>query len=238
MELWIIVVILVAIITLVSALLAVGNYAGDKFADIYEKSLSISADAHVSVLEFITEQNYAHFDGKLKIARTKKNIGDAYSSKNKTLIFTDKTLGSNSVAAFSVAAHEIGHAQQDKESGKFKALAVMRGVGWVVGKLFLPAVIAFIVLMFFPDLQLQAYIVGGAAAGIFLFAAMLKLFVISLEKDASKRAIKMLDAFLPSDKMKEAKKLLNAARLTYWSDFVRLLFGWTGLVRKTKMFGK
>lgn len=238
MELWMIVVILIAVIALISALLAVGNYAGDKFAGVYEKALSISANAHVSVLEFITEQNYARFDGKLKIARTQKNVGDAYSAKNKILIFTDKTLGSNSVAAFSVAAHELGHALQDKESGKFKALSAMRAFGWIFGKLFLPAVIAFIVLMFFPQYQIYAYIVGGVAAGIFLFAAILKLFIISLEKDASARAIKMLDEFVPNDKMKEVKKLLKAARLTYWSDFVRLLFGWTGLVRKTKMFGR
>ena len=48
----------------------------------------------------------------------------------------------------------------------------------------------------------------------------------------------MLDEFVPDAQMKDVKKILNAARLTYWSDLVRLLFGWSGLVRKTKLFGK
>lgn len=238
MELWIIIVIVVAVVAAISALLAVGNYAGDKFADAYEKAFSISAGAHVSVLEFVTEQNYAHFDGKLKISRTKKVFGDAYASKNKTLILTDKTLGSTSVGAFAVAAHELGHALQDKESKKVKALNTMRTIGWIVGKLFLPLILAFVVLIFFQNLQTYALIIGGVAAGIFLFAVIIKLFIISIEKDASSRAIKMLDEFVPDAQMKDVKKILNAARLTYWSDLVRLLFGWSGLVRKTKLFGK
>lgn len=154
------------------------------------------------------------------------------------MILTDKTLGSTSVGAFAVAAHELGHALQDKESKKVKALNTMRTIGWIVGKLFLPLILAFIVLIFFQNLQTYAFIIGGVAAGIFLFAVIIKLFIISIEKDASSRAIKMLDEFVPDAQMKDVKKILNAARLTYWSDLVRLLFGWSGLVRKTKLFGK
>ena len=236
MEIWWIVLIVVAIVALVSIVLAVGNFASEKFVAEYEKLFQMPAQAHKTVLEFITEQNYQKHEGKLKIARTQKPIGDAYNHKHKALVLTDKTLSSNSAGAFAIVAHELGHAEQDLTSKKFMMMKVLRATGWVVGKLFLPAVIACIVLLFFENLLTYAIVVGGVAAAIFIFAAVIKLITISIEKDASKRAISMLNEFLPDNVMKSVKKFLKSAKLTYWSDLVRLLFGWSGLVRKTKMF--
>ena len=236
MELWWLILIAVGVVLLLSALLAVGNFASDKFFDAYEKMFSVPANVEKTVLEFINEQNFEQFGGKLKVARTKKIAGDAYGSKNKVLILTDATLSSNSVGAFAVVAHELGHAQQDFTSKKFKTMKVFNTLGWIAGKLFLPSVIAFLVLLFFENLFVYSMIFAGVAGGIFLFAVFMKLMTIRLEKDASSRAIKMLDHFVPDNEMKEIKKFLKTARLTYWSDLVRLLFGWSGLVRKTKMF--
>lgn len=236
MEFWWIILIVVAVVGLLSAILAVGNFSTDKFMEIYEKMFEMPAQAHKTIIEYINEQNYSRFDGKLKVARTKKLVGDGYNHKNKVLILTDKTLASSSAGAFAIVAHELGHAEQDFTSNKFVVMKVLHAIGWVVGKLFLPAVVAFIVLLFFPDLLTYAIIVASVVAAIFVFAVVIKLVTISLEKDASKRAIKNLNEFLPDNVMKDVKKFLNSARLTYWSDLVRLLFGWSGLVRKTKMF--
>ncbi len=236
MELWWIILIIVVVVCLLSAMLAVGNFAGDKFMDIYEKMFSTPSMTQMTMLEFINEQNFEQFNGKLKVARTKKMVGDAYSAKHKTLILTDKTLNSNSIGAFAIVAHEMGHAQQDFTSGKLKTIKVLHVLGWIFGKLFLPALIAALVLLFFPQYMLYAIITGSAAGAIFLFAVFLKLMTIRLEKDASSRAIKMLDVFIADSEMKEIKKFLKAARLTYWSDLMRLLFGWSGLVKKTRMF--
>ena len=236
MEIWWIILIIVAVVGVLSAMLAVGNFAGDKFMDIYEKMFNSQSMAEKTILEFINEQNFEQFNGKLKVARTKKLVGDAYSAKHKTLILTDKTLTSNTMGAFAIVAHEMGHAQQDFTSGKLKTIKALHVLGWIFGKLFLPAVIAALVLLFFPQYSLYAIITGCVAGAIFLFAVFLKLMTIRLEKDASSRAIKMLDEFVPSSEMKEIKKFLKAARLTYWSDLMRLLFGWSGLVKKTKMF--
>lgn len=236
MEIWWLVLIAVSVVILLSALLAVGNFASEKFMDAYEKMFQVPANVEKTVLELITEQNYNEFGGKLKVVRTQRVAGDAYSSKNKALILTDATLSSNSVGAFAVVAHELGHAQQDFTSKKFKTMKVLNTLGWIAGKLFLPSVIAFLVLLFFENLFVYSMLLAGVGGGIFLFAVFMKLMTIRLEKDASSRAIKMLDHFVPDNQMKEIKKFLKTARLTYWSDLVRLLFGWSGLVRKTKMF--
>ena len=236
MEIWVIILIVVAVVAFLSAILAIGNFSYDRFLAMYNKMFQTPAQAHKTIIEYINEQNYSHFDGKLKIARTKKIAGDGYSHKNKVLILTDKTLASNSAGAFAIVAHELGHAEQDFASKKFVVLGAFHKIGWVLGKLFLPAIIAAVVLLFFPQYLVWAIVCGSVAAAIFVFAVVVKCVTISLEKDASKRAIKNLNKFLPNSVMKDVKKFLNSARLTYWSDLVRLLFGWSGLVRKTKMF--
>ena len=77
----------------------------------------------------------------------------------------------------------------------------------------------------------------SVSAGIFLLTGFLRLFIVYIEKDASKRALGLLKEIFSSQDLKLAKKYLNTARLTYWSDFMTLLFGWTGLTRKKKIFG-
>ena len=47
------------------------------------------------------------------------NLSDHYSPNEKTLRLSDTVYGSSSVAAIGVAAHECGHAIQDKENYSF-----------------------------------------------------------------------------------------------------------------------
>ncbi len=233
---WIIVIAVVAAVILLSIMLAIANNSGDRFMEMYDKMMHITANSHKSVMEFINEQNFAFFGGKLKVARTDKKVGDAYSAKYKTLVLTDQTLNADSIGSFSIIAHELGHAQQDFTSGRVKRMNVLHKIGSIVGKLFVPALLAAVVLLFIENLRVYAYVCAGVAGAIFLFAVLVKFLTVRLEKDASKRAIVMLDEFMPANEMKDVKKFLKSARMTYWSDLMRLLFGWTGLVKKTKMF--
>ena len=62
---------------------------------------------------------------------------------------------------------------------------------------------------------------------------------IKIEKDASKKAIMFLKQLnvLEDYEIEYAKKVLDAALLTYIGDFLRALLGWTMLTKKTKLFG-
>ena len=236
MEIWWILLIIVAVAALISAMLAVSNYGAERFLALHEEMSATQANAHMSVLEFITDVNLEKLEGKLKIARTDKKLGDGYASKSKTLVITDETLRGVSIASFSIAAHELGHAIQDHEGNLLKHKNRLKRAGWVFGKLFLPCILVCLVMLFFPQYQVISIIFGSLAGGIFLLSGILKMLTIYIERDASKRAIKLLDVFLPNSDMKLVKKYLKGARLTYWSDFMKLLFGWSGLTRKTKMF--
>ena len=120
MEIWWILLIIVAVAALISAMLAVSNYGAERFLALHEEMSATQANAHMSVLEFITDVNLEQLEGKLKIARTDKKLGDGYASKSKTLVITDETLRGVSIASFSIAAHELGHAIQDHEGNLLK----------------------------------------------------------------------------------------------------------------------
>lgn len=236
MEFWWIIVIVLAVIIIVSALLAIANYAVEKFVAVHEEMSKIQANGHKSILEFIAEVNHEQLGGKLKIAKTNKNIGDGYSSKSKTLVLSEETLKNDTISSFAITAHELGHALQDEQSNLLKHKIRLKKTGWVFGKLFLPCLLVCVVLLFFPQYVTLAIVFGGVSAGIFLLAVILKSLTLYIEKDASKRAMILLDEFLPKSDMKLVKKYLKSARLTYLSDLLKLFFSWSGLTGKTKMF--
>ena len=76
------------------------------------------------------------------------------------------------------------------------------------------------------------------ALAIFLFALIVKLSLIPLEKDASKRGLDLLKRTetFDDEEMAMAKDLLKAALLTYVGDFLRSILWWTFLTRKSKLF--
>ena len=75
---------------------------------------------------------------------------------------------------------------------------------------------------------------GGAL--IFLIALFVKLKTISIEKEASKFALIYLADYLNDNEVEECGKFLKDARMTYWADFLRTLFFWTFLTKKSKFF--
>ena len=52
--------------------------------------------------------------------------------------------------------------------------------------------------------------------------------------EASKNAIVFLSEVINEKELKQCKKFLNDARLTYWGDMFKTLLGWTMLTRKRK----
>ena len=91
-------------------------------------------------------------------------------------------------------------------------------------------------LFFGEQIFTKGLIMLAIAGGIFLLALFNKLFTISIEKDASKKAVIMLKDFLTEEELKKSKKFLKDARVTYWADFLRVILGWTALSRKTNLF--
>ena len=148
----------------------------------------------------------------VRVGHVRGNLTDHYDAKNKVLNLSDTVYNSTSVSAIGVAAHECGHAVQDKV-GYF--LLNFRGS-------LVPAA-NFGAQLSWP-LIIIGYLFGGAGGtlvkvGILMFCAVVLFHLVTLpvELDASRRALRLLDenGILVEDEVKKTRKVLGAAALTY-----------------------
>lgn len=236
MENWIWLIVVIALGLGFCLILSIANFSSDKFMEVHDKYAKKSISENLSVMDFIHNLNVSKFDGKISISQTKEEYENYYIPSRKTIGLSRTTLQSTSIASFAIIAHEMGHALQDFEGNKLKTLNFFRRLGAFLGFFFLPTLISGIILYFITIYTLTGLILLISAGGIFLLAVLIKTITISIEKDASKKGIELLKPFLSDSELKDCKKLLNAARQTYWGDLFRLLLSWTLLTRKTKMF--
>ena len=232
---WGIVLVIICVLLLLCFLLAVANFSGERFMEKYEEMNKQYPNNNLTPLGFISTLNKTQFGGKLQIVQISEVAKDAYA-KGKLFLST-QTLRNPSLASFTIIAHEIGHAYQDKTGKKLKKLNRLRKIGRLFGVLLTPSIIAGVVLMILGhDLFYWGVAVAGFGVFIFVLALIIKLRTISIEKDASKNAIKFLEQFFDENDLKKCKIFLNDARLTYWADFLKICLGWTAMSRKTKLF--
>lgn len=137
------------------------------------------------------------------------HLTDHYDPRSKTVALSQSSQ-QNSVASVAVVAHELGHAMQDKENyGPLKLRgaivpAVQLG-GWVGPIMFIVG------LMLASEPLMWVGIIG------FGLAALFAIVTLPVEFDASRRALAMLQTnrLLTDQELKGAKKVLDAAALTY-----------------------
>lgn len=146
----------------------------------------------------------------VSVERTSGYLSDHYDSGHKVLRLSEPVYGQTSISAVGVAAHETGHAVQDKA-----------GYGpLILRSMLVPA--ANIGSAAGPYLAIAGLIFGIPMLlnlGIILFAAAVLFYLITLpvEIDASRRALKILEnnAVLTESELKGARAVLTAAAFTY-----------------------
>ena len=152
-------------------------------------------------------------------------LTDHYDPRSKVLRLSEGVYNSRSISALSIAAHETGHALQDYMG--YVPLGIRTALVPVVNFSSSAAIPVFIIGLIFG---------GGFLLdlGLFLFlgAVVVQIITLPVEFNASKRAIRMLENgnYLYPDEIAPAKKVLNAAAMTYVaalfltiSQFLRLL---------------
>jgi Zn-dependent membrane protease YugP len=154
----------------------------------------------------------------LQIRPVAGQLSDHYDPRNRTLNLSADVGGASSLAALGVAAHEAGHAVQDA-----KRYAPMR-----IRQALVPAATIGQSLWFIPVvLGLIMGLTGLVTIGLVLFAAIVlfQLVTLPVEFDASRRALVALQGqgLLATDEVPGARKVLNAAALTYIAGFVAAL---------------
>jgi Zn-dependent membrane protease YugP len=152
------------------------------------------------------------------------NLTDHYDPKQKVLRLSEAVYMNNSIAAQGVAAHEVGHAIQDAKGYaplKFRS-------GWVPIASTGSNISIFVII--------AAFLLGGASTvigtnlawlGILLFGTttVFTLVTLPVEFDASHRALVTLEhgGYMTPDELAGARKVLNAAAMTYVAAFVTSL---------------
>lgn len=151
------------------------------------------------------------------------SLTDNYDSSNKTLNLSDATYSSSSIAAIGVAAHETGHAIQDKKNygplGLRHSLYPVANIGSRFGPM-----LAILGIVFGASAQNSNTAWAGIAGlitkiGIILYLGAVLFYIVTLpvEFNASSRALKILKetGTLDSDELAGVKKVLWAAAMTY-----------------------
>ncbi|MCL2576132.1 MAG: zinc metallopeptidase [Defluviitaleaceae bacterium] len=149
-----------------------------------------------------------------------KAWADHYDPKAKAIRLSAHVHDSSSIAAVSVAVHEVGHALQHNEA--YMPLAFRSGMFPVVrigSGLAVPLIIAGIAIAWFQWLtpEIASLIIN---IGIILFTVVVvfQLITLPVEFNASKRAMELLETgryLSTDDEIRGGKKVLNAAALTY-----------------------
>ena len=187
-----------------------------KYSQLGTRSQMTGADVARSILR----DNDIH---DVTVEPVAGSLSDHYDPRSKTLRLSEPVFGGRSMAAFGVAAHEVGHAIQHARGYaplRFRSAWVpIAGTG---GNISMFVIIA-------------AFFMGGAATvwgmtlawvGIALFATttLFTLVTLPVEFDASKRALACLQGrYVTDEEYTGAKKVLNAAAMTYVAAFVTSL---------------
>ncbi|MGB3614181.1 MAG: zinc metallopeptidase [Elainellaceae cyanobacterium] len=141
-------------------------------------------------------------------------LSDHYDPMTKAVRLSRSTYSSNSLSATAIAAHECGHALQDRQSYRFlrwrSSLLPAVNIGSQLGP-----------LLILVGIFLSAAGSLGSGLihiGIVLFAATLIFHLVTLpvEFNASHRALQLIDQLQLSDReRKAAAQVLQAAAWTY-----------------------
>lgn len=166
-------------------------------------------------------------------------MGDHYDPEAKVVRLTEDRFNGRSLTAITVAAHEVGHAVQDKESYaplkmRSRLVKATRGIEKVgAGILMISPFLGVITRA--PYVGLLTFGAGMITLGT---AALVHFMTLPTEFNASfARALPMLDdhAVLKDADKRHAHKLLTAAALTYVSASLMSLLNiarWIAILRR------
>jgi len=165
-------------------------------------------------------------------------LTDHYDPRSKTLRLSEPVFSSNSMAAFGIAAHEVGHAIQHARGYaplKFRS-------AWVPVASLGGGISTFVII--------AAIFTGGMATalgstlawvGVLLFATttVFTLITLPVEFDASRRALASLSGrYVSDEELEGARSVLNAAALTYVAAFITSLMTLLYWAQMLGLFGR
>lgn len=147
---------------------------------------------------------------KMYIVETQGTLTDHYDPKTKVVRLSHEVFDGNSISSIAVAAHECGHAIQDKNKNTF-----MRIRSFLVPFVNFSTKMGYIVILLGAILGMFQLIYFGII--LLMIILLFQLVTLPVEIGASRDALKYLEDYniLTKEEVKDAKKVLTSAALTY-----------------------
>lgn len=164
------------------------------------------------------------------VVETSGVLTDHYDPSNKVIRLSSDIFHGTSIAAASVAAHECGHAIQDKEN-----------YSWYQLRARLVPVVNFITysayIFFFISVLLQIFSLVGLSIVMVLASLLFQIVTLPVEFDASKRGLEKLEEYelLDDNEHDGALKVLKAAAMTYVASVLSSILN---LIRLIMLYSK
>lgn len=190
--------------------IALAVYAQWKVSSTFRKFSEIRASTGYTGAQIATELLRRNGITNVKVEPVQGVLSDYYDPRGKVLRLSPDVYGSDSIAAIGVAAHETGHALQDKSN--YPALALRSAIVPLASFGTTAAWILFLIGLITSAPRLMDL-------GILIFLGYVAFAIITLpvEFNASSRAVAQLTGqglVLPQE-ADGVRAVLNAAALTY-----------------------
>lgn len=168
--------------------------------------------------------------GDLYVVETKGKMTDHYDPTRKTVRLSTEVFHGDSVASLAIAAHECGHAIQDKDGYFF-----MRLRSFICPVVNLGTTFAYVLLIIGAILEMHNLIM--LAIALYSLGLVFQLITLPVEIDASKRALNNLNELGLTDNTDAsgASRMLRAAAYTYVAG---VLSSALEIIRLLAIFGR
>ena len=152
---------------------------------------------------------------------------DHYNPTEKKVHIGEDKINKKSITSIAVVAHEIGHAIQDKEGYKplllrqklIEKTIILQRLGSFLLIIGLPSIFAF------TKSPLITFIAAILIMGCLSTNVLIHLITLPVEFDASfKRALPILQKYVPNENMKQCRSVLRAAAFTYLAQSIVSIF--------------
>jgi Zn-dependent membrane protease YugP len=208
--------VLILIIPLISQLYVTSTY--NKYKQI-KNSQNLSG---YDIARKILDENKLN---ELLIVEIKGELRDHYDPIRKVVRLSSNIYHDEAIASIAVAAHEVGHALQDKDKYIFNK----------VRNIILPFInftskAAYILLLIGIFLEMINFIEISIA--LMIFSVFFQIITLPIEFNASKRAeeeLRKLKMFSENE-LNNTKKMLNSAALTYVASLLTTLLNMLRLI--------
>lgn len=202
--------------------LLVGLWAQMKVKSAYSKYVQVPSRGRITGREAAEAVMASAGIHNVEIVECHGTLTDHYDPQHKRLALSQDNYRGSSLAALGVAAHEAGHAIQDKQ--EYAPMNLRMALVPITG----------FASQLLPMVMVGGFFFGGfgplllnIGIAIYLILTVFQLVTLPVEFDASTRAKKQLVGLgiIGEDEMEGVTKTLDAAAYTYVAAFVSSL-GW------------